>query len=319
MSVDGTVLSARRTIKSSVALDLSGRIAVVTGAGRGLGRVEALELAAHGAHVVIVDVAGVDETAAELQALGGSCCRIVGDVADPSTAHEAITAAADCGGLDIVVNNAGIVRDQMCFNVADEDWDAVVAVNLKGTFLFCRESARYWRAQPLAVDTQRVIVNTTSESGLFGNAGQCSYAAAKAGVAALTITLAAELDRFGVRANAIAPRARTAMSEAAFGTLPDDGGDSYDPYGPQWVAQVVAWLASDRANDVTGHVLVVHGCTVELMQGWRSDRVIVMPRGDTVGYLDDGMDDLVTALFPPGSRRRLPRPIGELFVSGGQA
>jgi NAD(P)-dependent dehydrogenase (short-subunit alcohol dehydrogenase family) len=185
----------------------------------------------------------------------------------------------------------------------------VLAVNLSASFHLAQAAARYWRERHAVGDAQpRAIVNTSSESGLYGNAGQANYAAAKAGVAALTVTLAAELDRYGVRVNAIAPRARTTMTTEAFGELSTAG--DHDPFAPEHVAEVVAWLVSDAAHDVTGQVIVVHGGGVQLMRPWSIERQFSRQGG----WTDAELLDLHDVLFPDDDARRLVGPVGDLFA-----
>ncbi|HMJ02028.1 MAG TPA: SDR family NAD(P)-dependent oxidoreductase, partial [Conexibacter sp.] len=259
-----------------MSLKLDERVALVTGAARGLGRAEAIALARRGARVVAVDVLDASETVEEIERAGGTAVHARVDLtAGEAAAQEALDAAlAAYGDLHVLVNNAGLMRDRMSFNLSAEDWDLVLAVNLSASFHLARAAARLWRERRAAGDAQpRAIVSTSSESGLYGNAGQANYSAAKAGVAALTITLATELDRYGVRVNAIAPRARTPMAGEAFGELPG-GDDAHDPFGPEHIAEVVAWLVSDAAADVTGQVLVVHGGGIRVMQTWTPVREI---------------------------------------------
>jgi NAD(P)-dependent dehydrogenase (short-subunit alcohol dehydrogenase family) len=294
----------------STPLSLDGRVVVVSGAARGLGRVEALALGRRHARVVAVDVLDCSDVVREIEDAGGTATGAQIDLGlGEDAARQAVEVALSTyGDLHAVVNNAGVVRDRMSFNLSDEDWEFVLAVNLSATFYLSREAARHWRACHADGDLRRrVLVNTSSESGLYGNVGQANYASAKAGVAALTITLAAELDRYDVRVNAIAPRARTAMSMEAFGSLPLR--DDYDPFDPEHVAAVVAWLASDASEDVTGQVLVVHGAAVEVMQPWSIRRRLLRH----AGWTDAELLGLKDELFPPSQARRLARPIGELF------
>jgi NAD(P)-dependent dehydrogenase (short-subunit alcohol dehydrogenase family) len=289
-------------------LDLQGRIAVVTGAARGLGRAETRALAARGARVVAVDVLDCAETVDLIRASGGEGVAARADVTSADGGAAVVQAALDAfGGLDIVVNNAGIVCDRMSFNLAWSDWERVLAVNLSGTFAVSRAAATWWREH---AGLGRTIVNTTSESGLYGNAGQANYAAAKAGVVALTLTLAAELDRYGVRVNAIAPRARTPMSEDAFGELPDQE-IGFDPFAPEHVAAIVAWLASDAAIEFTGRVLVVHGRGVELMQGWRATARVTRSRA----WTDHELTTLASRLRDHLGPHHIPPPVAELFAT----
>ena len=228
---------------------LDGKVAIVTGAGAGLGRAEALALADAGARVVLNDLpGGADGTAEEIRSRGGEASIVAGDVGERATADAMIAAAVDgFGRLDVVVNNAGITRDRMLFNMSDEEWDQVIHIHLRGHFLLSRNAAAYWRA--LAKESGPVdasVVNTASEAFLSGPPGQANYGAAKAGIAALTVSTARAMASSGVRANAICPRARTAMTAQVFGE--DESGMEVDPYSPEHVAPVVAYLASDAAG-----------------------------------------------------------------------
>jgi len=242
---------------------LDGKVVVVTGAGQGIGREEALACARAGARVVVDDLAGAADTAAAITADGGQACALDHDVGDFDAAGRLVAAAVDTfGGLDGVVNNAGVVRDRMVFNLAPDDFDLVLRVNLRGTFCMTRHAAAWWKGQ----GRPGAIVNTTSTSGILGNPGQSNYGAAKAGVAAFTVICALELARYGVRVNAIAPGARTQMTEGAFGQLDFEG--DFDPLDPANVAPVVVWLLSDAAAEVSGQVLGITGGLVELYEGW---------------------------------------------------
>jgi len=251
---------------------LENRIAIVTGAGRGIGREHALELARHGAAVVVndygVSLAGekadspADEVVAEIEAMGGRAVANGADVADFAAAEAMVAQAVETyGGLDILVNNAGFVRDRMLVNATEDEWDAVIRVHLKGHFAPLRHAAAYWRAESKA-DRRRTgrVINTSSGAGLQGSIGQAAYSAAKAGIAGLTLVAAAELGRVGVTVNAIAPVALTRMTEGVFGAgLPEPGDNS----------PVVAWLASEQAGHVTGRVFEIEGGKLTLEEGWR--------------------------------------------------
>ena len=248
--------------------DLSGRVAVVTGAAAGLGRAEAIGLAQAGATIVVNDLDAALDTSDvfdEIKAAGSKAVAVAGDVGERSTADELVAAAEREGGLDIVVNNAGITRDRMLFNMSDEDWDLVIKIHLRGHFLMTRNAATFWRsrAKQSGGQTYGRLVNTSSEAGLSGPAGQANYAAAKAGITALTLSAARALGRYGVCANAICPRARTAMTADVFGEAPE-GGD-IDPLSPDHVVTLVRFLTSPAAADVNGQLFIVYGPSVTLV------------------------------------------------------
>jgi 3-oxoacyl-[acyl-carrier protein] reductase len=247
---------------------LEGRVAVVTGAGGGLGRAHALALAAEGARVVVNDL-DVDAEAVvdEIVDAGGTAAANHDDVATWAGAEHLVGHAVDeFGGLDVLVNNAGILRDAMSFNMSEDEWDAVINVHLKGHFAPCHFAARHWRERGKSgEDVSGRIVNTASESGLFGNPGQSNYAAAKAGIASMTIVLARELKKYNVTANCIAPRARTRLTATVAGADDFMSGPEWDPEN---IAPTVAFLASDAAADVSGQVFVVWGPKVHVMTGW---------------------------------------------------
>ena len=256
------------------ATDLSGLVAVVTGAAAGLGRAEAIGLARAGATIVVNDIAGAldkSDVIDEIISAGAKAVAVAGDISERSTADELVETADGLGGLGILVNNAGITRDRMLFNMSDEDWDAVIAVHLRGHFLLTRNAATYWRAKAKEGDGSQKgqvygrIINTSSEAGLAGPVGQANYGAAKAGITALTLTAARALERYGVRANAIAPRARTAMTADVFGDSPELVDGQIDPLSPEHVVNLVRFLASPASRDVNGQLFIVYGPTVTLV------------------------------------------------------
>ncbi|MBB4930439.1 NAD(P)-dependent dehydrogenase (short-subunit alcohol dehydrogenase family) [Lipingzhangella halophila] len=258
----------------------SGRVAIVTGAGRGIGRGEALELARQGASVVVNDL-GVatdgskpsttpaEEVAAEIRDAGGRAIANHDDVSDWDRAHRLVdTAVSEFGQLDIVVNNAGILRDRMLVNMTPEEWDAVISVHLRGTFAVTRHAAAYWRERAKAGQKAAArIINTSSSSGIYGNVGQTNYGAAKAGIAAFTIIAAQELRRYGVTVNAVAPGALTRMTED-LGRSASDTPDGFNPRHPDNIAPLVVWLASTSADSITGRVFNVRGGHISVAEGW---------------------------------------------------
>jgi NAD(P)-dependent dehydrogenase (short-subunit alcohol dehydrogenase family) len=256
-----------------------GRVVIVTGAGRGIGREHALAYAREGAKVVVNDLGGdttgegadltpAQQTVEDIKAMGGEAVVNGDNVADFEGARRIIQTAIDSfGRLDTLVNNAGILRDRMLVNMTEAEWDAVIAVHLKGTFGPTRHAAEYWREQTKAGETVDArIVNTTSPSGIFGNAGQTNYGAAKAGIASFTVICAMELGRYGVTANAIAPVARTRMTEnLGFGQAPEGQFDRLDPAN---ISPLVVWLGSNESKEVTGRVFLVDGDRVGVAEGW---------------------------------------------------
>jgi 3-oxoacyl-[acyl-carrier protein] reductase len=255
----------------SAATDLSGLVAVVTGAAAGLGRAEAIGLARVGATIVVNDIAGAldkSDVIDEITAAGAKAVAVAGDISQRSTADELVETADGLGGLSIVVNNAGITRDRMLFNMTDEDWDTVIAVHLRGHFLLTRNAGTYWRAKAKSGGDGSVygrIINTSSEAGLVGPPGQANYGAAKSGITALTLSAARVLERYGVRANAIAPRARTAMTAGVFGDSPELAEGQIDPLSPEHVVNLVRFLASPASEGVNGQLFIVYGPTVTLV------------------------------------------------------
>jgi NAD(P)-dependent dehydrogenase (short-subunit alcohol dehydrogenase family) len=260
-----------------------GKVAIVTGAGRGIGRTHALLLASEGAAVVVNDLGGssggegadaspAQQVVDEIKASGGRASANYDSVSSWTGAETMVQQAVDAfGGLDVLINNAGILRDKMSFNMDEAEWDQVIDVHLKGHFATSRFAAAYWRlkSKETGEPVNAKIVNTASESGLYGNAGQANYAAAKAGIASMTIVMARELERIGVRVNAICPVARTRLTEAVAGDFMNAKEGEFDRFAPENISAVVGWLASDLAVGVTGQVVKVMGGQVQLVRGWR--------------------------------------------------
>ncbi|MSO37465.1 MAG: SDR family NAD(P)-dependent oxidoreductase [Acidimicrobiia bacterium] len=266
-----------------------GRVCIITGAGRGIGREHALMLAGEGAKVVVNDVGGsrdgtghsdgpAHDVVAELQAMGAEAVANDDDISSWEGAGNVVKQAIDTfGGLDVVVNNAGILRDRMLVNMAEEEWDAVIKVHLKGTFAVSRFAAAYWRERSKNGETNDArIINTTSPSGIYGNAGQTNYGAAKAGIATFTIIAAMELERYGVTANAIAPTALTRMTEdLGFGASEE----AKVVMDPRWIAPICTWLASPQSAGVTGRVFEASGAYLAVAESWH--------RGPVTTAVDD--------------------------------
>jgi NAD(P)-dependent dehydrogenase (short-subunit alcohol dehydrogenase family) len=280
-------------------LSLAGRAAIVTGAGNGLGRAEALALAAAGARLVLNDLAGADvhTVADEITAAGGQAVVCAGDIGEWATGEQLVAAALEhYGQLDILVNNAGVLRDRMVFSMSEQEWDLVLRVHLRGHFVTTRFATAHWREQSKRAGgpVYARIVNTSSEAFLLGSAGQPNYAAAKAGIATLTVTTARSCARYGVRANAICPRARTAMTADLMGAPPDGG---VDPLAPQHVAPLVVYLASPAAAAVNGEVFVVHGGVAAVMDPPRiRATVLAADHGSADGMWT--LDSVAQALAP---------------------
>ena len=307
-----------------------GKVALVTGAGRGIGREEARLLAAEGARVVVNDLGGgadgtggdagpAQQVVDEIVGAGGEAVANSDDIATWAGSEAVVRQAVDhFGGLDVVINNAGILRDRLSFNMTEDEWDAVIAVHLKGHFGVARHAAAWWRARSKETGEPvgAALVNTASESGLYGNAGQANYAAAKAGIASITLVLARELERLGVRVNAIAPVARTRLTEAVAGDYmkPDESG--FDRFDPSNVAAVACWLASDLAAGISGQVIKVQGGQLQLLEGWRPLTEVTSEAPwtlDSVAVLRDAVlgptDGSVPSFFfgpPPPGREPYP-------------
>ncbi len=267
-----------------------GRIAIVTGAGRGIGREHALSLARQGAKVVVNDLGGnvdgsggdlspAQQVVEEIKAMGGEAVANGDDVSSWEGAQRLINSAVETfGDLHVVVNNAGILRDRMLTNMTEEEWDAVIKVHLKGTFGPARWAASYWREQVKAgKEVDGRIINTTSVSGIYGNAGQTNYGAAKAGIASFTIIAALELARYGVTVNAVGPVALTRMTEGLGG--PPETDEERERRSPRWIAPIVTWLASSESKAVTGRVFEASGDVLAVAEGWH--------RGPRVDPVDD--------------------------------
>jgi NAD(P)-dependent dehydrogenase (short-subunit alcohol dehydrogenase family) len=240
---------------------LDGKVAIVTGAGNGLGRAEALALAEAGADLVLNDLPGdaVEEVAKQARAFGKNAVVLAGDISEMATGEALLGAALGTfGRLDILVNNAGVLRDRMIFSMTPDEWDLVMRVHLRGHFITTRLATAHWReaSKQVGGPVYARIINTSSEAFLLGSPGQPNYAAAKAGITALTIATARGCARYGVRANAICPRARTAMTVELMGSAPAEGPD---PLAPEHVAPLVTYLASPAAEGINGEVFVVHG------------------------------------------------------------
>src|SRR3954468_24699960 len=281
--------------------ELDGGVAVVTGAGVGLGRAEALALGAAGAKVVVNDIGDAAHTVAEeIRSAGGQAVGAPGDIGDwdfaTSLVHRAVS---EYGDLTVLVNNAGVLRDRMIFSISAEEGDTVLRVHLRGHAATCQAATAYWRERNKATGEEQWarIVNTASEAFLFGSPGQPNYSAAKAGIAALTLSIAHGAGRYGVRANALAPRARTAMTEATFPPAPE--GEEVDPWAIEHVAPVVVWLGSRAADHVTGNVFVVYSGKVGVMKAPLLDGVFAAA-GET--WTVDELDKTVGAFLGDGAR-----------------
>jgi NAD(P)-dependent dehydrogenase (short-subunit alcohol dehydrogenase family) len=289
-----------------------GRVVIVTGAGRGIGRAHALEFGRQGAKVVVNDI-GVEldgagggsgpagEVVEAIRAAGGEAVANGSDVADFKQAGELVKTAIDSfGGLDVVVNNAGIVRDRMFVSCSEEEWDAVIRVHLKGHFCVASNACAYWRQRAKAkepVDAR--IINTSSGAGLQGSIGQSAYSAAKAGITTLTLIQAAEMGRYNITANAIAPSARTRMTEEVFAEMmkkPEKGFDAMDPAN---VSPLVVWLGSAESKDVTGQVFEVAGGEISVADGWRKGPAVDKGARWEPGEVGSAVKELLAKAVPP--------------------
>ena len=276
--------------------NLAGRTAIVTGAGSGLGRAEALALARAGANVVVNDIGGAaDAVVGEIRALGPGAVAVKGDVGDWSLSDQMVAAAVDTfGGLDIVVNNAGVLRDTMIFNLTEQAWDDVIRVHLKGHAALSRAAAVHWRAASKAAGGPIYgrLINTSSEAFLFGAAGQPNYSAAKAGITALTLSASQGLSRYGVTANVICPRARTEMTAHVFAE--DTRADKLDILAPERVGTFVSYLASPASAGINGQVFVVYGDMVALMDSPKVEQKFTAAAGT---FSVDELDTQLSAYF----------------------
>ena len=270
-----------------------GRVAIITGAGRGIGREHALLLAHHGAKLVVNDLGGsmdgegndqgpAQDVVDEIVAMGGEAVVNGDDVSDWEGAHRLIDQAVETfGGLDVLINNAGILRDRMIFSMTEEDWDAVIKVHLKGTFATTHYASVYWREQTKAGETfDARVINTASPSGIYGNVGQTNYGAAKAGIASFSVIAAMELVRYGVTVNCIAPGAITRLTQNLMGAASEDE-SLKEKMSPRWIAVLATWLASPESKGVTGRVFDVQGSMLAIAEGWRRGPQATQPDDPT--------------------------------------
>jgi NAD(P)-dependent dehydrogenase (short-subunit alcohol dehydrogenase family) len=288
-----------------------GRVVIVTGAGRGIGRSHALELARQGAKVVVNDLgAEVDgtggssgptgEVVEQIRSLGGEAVANGDDVSHADGAKRIVDDALQAfGRLDVLVNNAGILRDRMLVNLEEDDWDAVIRVHLKGTYLMSRAAAGHWRQRAKdGADNDARIINTSSPSGLTGNVGQSNYGAAKAAIAAFTLITAAELGRYGVTVNAVSPSARTRMTQGGQMDKVTVADGEWDPLGPDNIAPIVTWLASTGSADITGRVFGVAGGRVAVLEGWSDGPSVDKGRQWSTAEVGEELPGLVAGAAP---------------------
>jgi NAD(P)-dependent dehydrogenase (short-subunit alcohol dehydrogenase family) len=308
---------------------LEGKVAIVTGSGRGIGREHALALAQAGAKVVVNDLGGslagegTDATPAqsvvnETVAAGGEAVASYDDVSDFGAAEHMIQRTIDrYGRLDILVNNAGILRDRMLVNMTEEEWDAVIAVHLKGHFGPTRHAAAYWRERAKAGETLHArVINTSSPSGVFGNVGQANYGAAKAAIAGFTLIAAQELQRYGVTVNCIAPNARTRMTEETFGDLPPPE-NGFDPLDPANMAPLVVALAADDAQDITGQCFFAWGGSVNVLRPWDAGELFAADsRWDADELLSQLRERFPDGAAPAGMVTQMARAGGQSMRVG---
>jgi NAD(P)-dependent dehydrogenase (short-subunit alcohol dehydrogenase family) len=308
---------------------LEGKVAIVTGAGRGIGREHALALADAGATVVVNDLGGslsgegsdlgpAEQVVEEIRSMGGTAAANGENVADFAGAERMVRQAVEeFGRLDILVNNAGILRDRMLVNMSEEEWDAVIAVHLKGHFAPTRHAAAYWRELSKAGETLHArVINTSSPSGVFGNIGQANYGAAKGGIASLTLIAAQELARYGVTVNCLAPSARTRMTEETFGELaaPEEGFDAFDPAN---IAPVVVALCADEAQDITGQCFFVYGGSVNVLRPWDAGELFAAEgRWEANELLAQLRERLPEGAAPAGTIAMMAKAGGQSLRSG---
>jgi NAD(P)-dependent dehydrogenase (short-subunit alcohol dehydrogenase family) len=304
---------------------LEGKVAIVTGAGRGIGREHALALAGAGAKVVVNDLGGslsgegtdrrpAEEVAEEIRSSGGEAVADYENVADFAGAERLVRRALDAfGGLDILLNNAGILRDRMLVNMTEQEWDAVINVHLKGHFASTRHAAAYWRERSKAGDPVRGrVINTSSPSGVFGNVGQANYGAAKGAIAAFTLIAAQELARYGVTVNCLAPNARTRMTEQTFGELPPPAEGS-DPLDPGNIPPIAVALCADEAQAITGQCFFVYGGAVNVLRSWDVGELIATDgRWQAADFLAELKDRFPEGAAPAGM-------IAMMAKAGGQS